>query len=286
MPTLVTDRGIVHYEVYGRGRPVILLHGWLGSWELWRETIELLGKDFRTYAIDFFGFGDSVEYTGDFTFTNYVELVNQFMDRLGIVKAPLVGHSMGGTVSLGMASRHPEKVVKVAVIGSPIEGKSLNPLLKLVGYKGIAQLAYKTPFVIDSTIFLLTRLGTQAGAKVHRMVKEDASKVSLNAFFQSIGTLRDTDLSDEISDLTMPILGFYGKNDVIVSPKQGKVLVQQAPTATEAWFTKSGHFIMKDEPEKFHSTLIEFLNNGASKPQKNGAVAVAAASPSVQVPTS
>ncbi|QPC82203.1 alpha/beta hydrolase [Phototrophicus methaneseepsis] len=282
MPTLVTERGIVHYEVYGRGRPVILLHGWLGSWELWRETIELMGKDFRTYAIDFFGFGDSVEHTGDFTFGNYVELVNQFMDRLGIVKAPLVGHSMGGTVSLGMAARHPEKVVKVAVIGSPIEGKSLNPLLKLVGYKGIAQLAYKTPFVLDSTIFLLTRFG-RAGAPVYEMVRQDASKVSVNAFFQSIGTLRDTDLTNEIADLSLPIMGFYGKHDVIVSPKQGKVLVKHAPTAQEAWFLHSGHFIMKDEPERFHSTLTDFLKNGtSSNPTQN----IQAAERPATVPTS
>jgi pimeloyl-ACP methyl ester carboxylesterase len=126
VPTLVTEQGIVHYETYGRGRPVILLHGWLGSWALWRDTIEILGKEFRTYALDFFGFGDSLDHSANFSVTNYVELVNQFMDRLGIVKAPLIGHSMGGSVSLGVAARYPEKVVKVAVIGSPIQGNSLN----------------------------------------------------------------------------------------------------------------------------------------------------------------
>ena len=133
MPTLVTNSGIVHYESYGRGRPVILLHGWLGSWALWRDTIAELGKEFRTYALDFFGFGDSLNRASGFTVDHYVELVNQFMDKLGIVKAPLIGHSMGGTVSLSMAHRHPEKVVKVAVIGSPINGASLNPFLKLSG---------------------------------------------------------------------------------------------------------------------------------------------------------
>ena len=55
------------------------------------------------------------------------------MDRLGIVKAPLIGHSMGGTVSLATSIRYPEKVVKTAVIGSPIQGKSLNFLLHLSG---------------------------------------------------------------------------------------------------------------------------------------------------------
>jgi pimeloyl-ACP methyl ester carboxylesterase len=41
--SITTDQGIVHYEVYGRGRPIILLHGWLGSWVLWQETMAYLG---------------------------------------------------------------------------------------------------------------------------------------------------------------------------------------------------------------------------------------------------
>ena len=57
--SITTDQGIVHYEVYGRGRLVILLHGWLGSWGLWQETIAFLGQGFRTYALDFWGFGES-----------------------------------------------------------------------------------------------------------------------------------------------------------------------------------------------------------------------------------
>ena len=96
MPTLVTEQGIVHYERFGRGRPVILLHGWLGSWELWRNTIEELGNEFRTYALDFFGFGDSIDRGADFSVANFVSLVDQFMEQLGIPKAPLIGHSMGG----------------------------------------------------------------------------------------------------------------------------------------------------------------------------------------------
>ena len=50
---------MVHYEVYGRGKPVILLHGWLGSWGLWQETMAYLGAFYRTYALDFWGFGES-----------------------------------------------------------------------------------------------------------------------------------------------------------------------------------------------------------------------------------
>ncbi len=260
MATMVTAQGIVHYEAYGRGRPVILLHGWLGSWALWRETIEDLGKDFRTYALDFFGFGESFDRGANFSVDNFVELVHQFMERQGIHKAAIVGHSMGGTVALGVSLKYPEKVVKTVVIGSPIDGKSLNFFLKLSGYRGIANLVYTFPIIRDAFILMMTRIGSKKGGDVHRMVKEDASKVSAESFFESIGTLRDTDLREQIRQLQIPVLGMYGKTDIIVSPKQSKVLLEYAPNSQEEWFDKAGHFPMIDDPQHFHDTLRKFLH--------------------------
>ena len=106
MSSITTDQGIVHYEVYGRGRPVILLHGWLGSWGLWQETMAYLGRFYRTYALDFWGFGESGKKRDTYDVQDFVSLVDQFMDQLGIAQAPLVGHSMGGTVSLAVAIRY------------------------------------------------------------------------------------------------------------------------------------------------------------------------------------
>ncbi len=262
MPIFVTEQGIVHYEKYGRGRPVLLLHGWLGSWALWRDTIEILGHEFSTYALDFFGFGDSFEYTGNFSVDNFVNLVGEFMDRLGIVKAPLIGHSMGGTVSLAAATRFPEKVVKVGVVGSPIQGSSLNLLLKLSGYRAFARLIWTSPPLFRLFLRGYAYLMSRNGKRLGRMITEDVSKVTVDSFFQSIGTLRDTDLRGQIGQLKMPVLGVYGKRDIIVSPKQSRVLKQYVPHSQIAWFEKAGHFPMLDEPEHFHETLRDFLNNG------------------------
>jgi pimeloyl-ACP methyl ester carboxylesterase len=262
VPTLVTEQGIVHYETYGRGRPVILLHGWLGSWALWRDTIEELGKYFRTYALDFFGFGDSLDRATDFSVSTYVEVVYQFMDKLGIVKAPLVGHSMGGSVSLGVAARYPEKVVKVIVIGSPVDGNSLNFFLKLSGYQAIAKLIFAMPIILRTFIWGITHVAAKDGGTLHRMVATDVSKVSVDSFFQSIGTLRETNLRNDLYDLKVPILGIYGRNDVIVHPGQGKLLLKSAPTAYEQWFENSGHFPMMDEPQRFLTTVNDFLHYG------------------------
>jgi pimeloyl-ACP methyl ester carboxylesterase len=269
VPTLVTEQGIVHYEAYGRGRPVLLLHGWLGSWALWRSTIAELGKEFRTYALDFWGFGESGEQGADFSVENFILLVDEFMDRLGIVKAPLVGHSMGGTVSLGSAIRYPEKVVKVIVVGSPIQGSSLSPLLKLAGIRGWMSLAETAPFLftlfmsglkigIRGGSFLLAKDGKALG----NMLAADISGLTVGPFFESISTLRQTDLRPRMNEVKLPVLGVYGKRDLIVNPNQHKVLKQYAPHSKIAWFESSGHFPMMDEPQRFHQTVRDFLNNG------------------------
>lgn len=261
MASLVTDQGIIHYETYGRGRPVLLLHGWLGSWMLWRHTIEDLGKDFRTYALDFWGFGESDSAKGppSFTVDNFVDMVAQFMDKLGIAKAPLIGHSMGGTVSLGTAIRYPEKIVKVAVIGAPIQGSSLNFFLKLSGYPFIASILWTVPLLRRVFIGTLAFLAAKEGRTVSNMVLHDVMQVSMQSFFQSIGTLRQTDLRPRLGEIRVPTLGVYGKRDIIVNPGQRDVLKAGVKQAEIAWYTDTGHFPMIDVPVRFNQDIRNFL---------------------------
>jgi len=267
--TLVTEQGIVHYETFGRGRPVLLLHGWLNSWSVWRGTMEALGQDFKIYAVDFFGFGESGDKGEDFSVNNFTTLVGQFMDRLGIARAPLVGHSMGGTVSLSAALRFPDRVVKVAVVGSPIQGTSLSPLLKFAAWNGWREMADAVPMLytpIRAGLRPLLRgygyIVSRDGKQVGKMLSEDFAKLSVMPFLESIGTLHMTDLRASLKAITIPVLGVYGMEDRIVSPNQYKVLKEYLPSSEIAIFEKSGHFPMNDDPDRFHQTVREFLNRG------------------------
>ena len=100
--------------------------------------MSFLGRYYRTYALDFWGFGESGKKRETYAVQDFVSLVDQFMEQLGIANAPLVGHSMGGTVSLSVAIKYPQRVSKVVVVGSPIVGSSLALPLKLAGYRPIA----------------------------------------------------------------------------------------------------------------------------------------------------
>ena len=258
MSSIVTDRGLVHYESYGRGRPVVLLHGWLESWDHWLRTMEWLGRSCKAYALDFWGFGDSGK-QGGFTVEDYIEMVNQFMERLGIKQAPIIGHSMGGTVSLGLALEHPERAEKVAVVGSPIVGDGLALFLKFAAKRSLASLAYKVPHVLPLGVRILSPLLARDWRTWYGMFARDLSRTTLESFHYSIASLRETDLRSRLKDLDVPALGVYGQGDRIVDPRQGEVLAQCTSLAEIRYFEHSGHFPMLDEPERFHETLCDFL---------------------------
>ena len=255
----------MHYEAYGRGRPVILLHGWLGSWGLWHDTMAYLGQgSYRTYALDFWGFGESGKKRSSYEVQDFVSLVDQFMEQMGIVSAPLVGHSMGGTVSLLVALQFPERVQKVVIIGSPIAGSSLALPLKLAGYRFIAWplfhmmgafrfgMRIASPFICSDPNF-------------PDLMDRDLSRTTLESFLLSISSLRKTNLRSQLGQLKIPVMGMFGAADNIVSPKQGKVLKDSSPDSLLECFPEAGHFIMLDNPAEFMEKLKAFLDNSKEK---------------------
>ena len=261
MSSIVTDQGVVHYEVAGRGRPVILLHGWIGSWDYWADTMARLEGSYRGYALDFWGFGDSGKARNSFNVADFVELVDQFMDRLGIDAAPIIGHSMGGTVALSLALAKPERVKQVAVVGSPIIGTSLSFWLQLAGNESIAQLLWKFPFALPLFLKLFSLRATHKPDIWYKMVMRDVSATTLDSFFSSIRSLYHTDLRENVSKISVPIMGIYGKSDIIVNPNQAGVLKQTAHHSQVELLAGSGHFPMIDEPDLFNQYLVDFLYN-------------------------
>lgn len=265
MSSITTDQGIVHYEVFGRGRPVILLHGWLGSWGLWQDTMTWLGRYYRTYALDFWGFGESGKKRDSYAVQDFVSLVDQFMEQLGIAQAPLVGHSMGGTVSLSVAIQYPQRVSNVVVIGSPINGSSLNFLLKLFGYRLVAYIVHNNLWILRLGFRLLAPLYTR-DRRWPEMMDRDLSKTTLESFLMSIATLRRTDLRPSLDRIRVPVMGMYGDKDIVVDPGQWKPLLEGAPHTRVERFKDAGHFIMLDEPKKFVETIQDFLSCETSSP--------------------
>jgi pimeloyl-ACP methyl ester carboxylesterase len=262
LSSIVTDKGIVHYEVDGRGKPLVFLHGWLGSWGVWRSTMLTISdlRQYKIYALDFWGFGDSAKRSAPFfTVSSYVFMVDQFMEIMGIAQAPMIGHSMGGTVAMNLALEHPSRVEKVIVIGSPMIGSSLNILLKLAGRQFIASLVWSNLGLLRLGLRIFSSQLARDGSKLYRMIEKDLSQTTVEAFWWSIASLREINLKPYLSQIKVPTLAVCGTKDNIVHPSQARIIGEQVKGAQVEWMEGSKHFPMLDEPERFTSVLLDFL---------------------------
>jgi len=255
MSIIVVDHQMVHYEVFGHGRPVVFLHGWLGSWRYWFPTMECVAENFRTYSFDFWGFGESRRKSTYESIQNYSDQVIRFLDELGIDRCLLVGHSMGGMVAVKTAINHPKRISRVAAVGAPIVGDSLSWLLKLIDRPIMADAFARVPWFRR---YMFHRfLGETTDPAVEEIL-DDSVKSSSTTLRNAVGSMWRTDLRPELSRLSVPTLIVHGGRDEIVHPNQAD-LFDDNPVAEVVVMPESRHFPFLDEPEVFNDILIRFL---------------------------
>ena len=100
----------IHYKTEGTGKPIILLHGFLESLEMWNDFTKSLLHKFTVIRIDLPGFGNSETISSVHTMELMADTVKAVMDHEEIKAAVIVGHSMGGYASLAFAEKYPEKL--------------------------------------------------------------------------------------------------------------------------------------------------------------------------------
>ena len=221
--------------------------------------MSFLGRYYRTYALDFWGFGESGKKRETYAVQDFVSLVDQFMEQLGIANAPLVGHSMGGTVSLSVAIKYPQRVSKVVVVGSPIVGSSLALPLKWAGYRPIAFMLFN----MMGTFRFGIKVASPFICRDERfadMMDRDLSRTTVESFLRSIASLRRTDLRPMLGQIHIPAMGMYGDRDVIVDPRQWEPMKKGITHAHIERFPSAGHFPMLEEPQNFSERLKSFLD--------------------------
>ena len=108
------------------GPPLLLLHGFGGDINIWVFNQEALATERAVYAIDLPGHGGSTKDVGEGDLASFVDVVAGFMDAMGIEKAHIFGHSMGGAVAGSLAISYPERVQSVALIASAGLGEEIN----------------------------------------------------------------------------------------------------------------------------------------------------------------
>lgn len=247
MSVIVIQDQIVHYEILGRGRPLIFLHGWVGSWRYWIPSMQAASVSFRTYAVDLWGFGDTAKNTAGYSLEQQTNLLDQFLQELGIGKVALIGHGLGAVVALLFAARFSKNVDRVMAVGLPNGNGSLNPRLLAGSPSELADwLSGRTP--------------------TSETARQDTPKADPQAIQLSLAELPGADPGSLPSRLTTPCLVVYGQNDPAIGLPSAEVAFALPEHVHQIVFEQSGHFPMLDEANKFHRLMADFLalNSGAS----------------------
>ena len=108
----------VYFKAIGNNKPVILVHGFLENHKMWNNVVEALKEDHRVYTLDLLGHGKSDGMCDIHTMEQQAMLINDLMDREKIWQATIIGHSMGGYISLAFAEMYPEKVAGLGLLNS------------------------------------------------------------------------------------------------------------------------------------------------------------------------
>jgi pimeloyl-ACP methyl ester carboxylesterase len=247
MSAIIIENGLVHYEALGRGKPLIFIHGWLGSWRYWVSTMDGLSDRYRTYALDLWGFGDSDRRSDGYSLSGYVALVQRFMDELGLWQAPIVGHTLGGVVALRFAASAPDRVEQVMAVGLPLNGSSIaRPLATFSGG--------------DHDIG--ARILGRRQITSYPEVQMEADKTDTSALTSSVQAVLESELVDDIEAVQVPVLIVYGKGDTLIQPPPDEWDYDFEDNVRAVLLEESRHFPMLDEANKFNRLLRGFLETG------------------------
>lgn len=245
MSAILLDGGIVHYEVLGRGRPVIFLHGWVGSWRYWIPSLQTVGLNFRAYALDFWGFGDTAREPANYSLEKQTALLDQFLQELGIGKVALVGHGLGGLVGLLYTLRHPNVVDRIMAIDVPVDLSAVNSRLRSESAVSLAD--------------WLTGKNPEADA-----ARADAAKADPAALAASFNDPDWFNIAGKLLGMNSACLLVYGQNDPAISiPLLDPALT---PSMLHLLLLEGmGHFPMFDDASRFQRLLTDFFALGSGE---------------------
>jgi len=238
----------IHYKVWGKGEPVVLLHGAMEYWKEWKNQIPYLAKKYKVIVVDTRGHGESTFTDVPFTYDLFAEDIVAVMNHAHLDSANIVGYGDGGIIAMEIAMKYPQRVRKIVAIGSNCkpDTTAVYPeiLQKVKGWE------------IDKMAFYL-----------QMKFKENPNPKLLGLFAKRMQTLMLTQpnlTSDDLDKIKCPVLFMVGDHDVI-RISHTDYMYENVPNGFLSVIPGTTHYCIKEKPTVVNATIHDFLQWDAVK---------------------
>jgi pimeloyl-ACP methyl ester carboxylesterase len=255
------------YLVGGEGEPVVFVHGWPTYSYLWRHQMSALADSFCVFALDLPGCGDSekpsdVQYSLDF----FSDVLNSFLNAMGVGQVTLVSHDLGGPISLLWAVRHPERLARLVIMDTmpyPDLPWMIRLMLPAARLPGIGHL-------------LVSRRGLRAALHIGTVGKgvvndalvaaydrpyagEPAARKILLRVLTELDPREMVEIAQNLERIAAPTLILWAEKDPSAPLSIARRLQADIQCATLKTIPNCGHFLTEDQPGEVTQLLLEFL---------------------------
>ena len=268
----------VIYRSIGSGPPVVLIHGMVNSSRHWESVALRLADSYRVIAPDLLGHGDSARPRGDYSIGAHAASIRDLLAAIGVERATIVGHSLGGGVAMQYFWQFPQRVERLALVSSGGLGPDVSPMLRSAAMPGVGAL-----LAVAANRRLLagmrdvgTRLesrGSHVGVVLQQLARAmrplehpDARKAFLHTL-RGVIDVRGQRVSarDRLYLLTgFPTLVVWGGRDNTIPIAHGRALHEEVPGSRFVTLPGAAHFPHIEDPAGLAEALRDWL--GSTEP--------------------
>jgi pimeloyl-ACP methyl ester carboxylesterase len=248
--------GNISYQDQGKGPAVLLIHAFPLNSRMWESEIAALSGRFRVIAPDVRGFGDS-QPPSAWTMEDMADDLNEFLDKLGVQDASIVGVSMGGYIALTFWSKYPNRVRQL--VHSNSRARADNDTEKAARNEMIAALEQSGSAILPDRM-LPRLLQPNPIPEVARNVRNMIQQANGAAAAYAVMAMRDRmDFSTLLHRVACPMMVIAGENDVIIRVEEARAIADAVSGGVFVKIPNSGHLSNLENPEAYISALSTFL---------------------------
>jgi pimeloyl-ACP methyl ester carboxylesterase len=250
---------VVTFSDTGKGRVVVLLHGFLGAKEIWQSTISNLSKSYRVIAIDLPGHGGTANFGYAHSMDLMAKCVKAVLDSLRLKKYVLIGHSMGGYVGLAFADLFPDHLRGLCLFHSTAYADVLE---KKKDRLRAIELVKKS-----KAVYTKTTIQNLFATKNLKYLKEEiafaytiAKQTNQRGIIAALHGMRDRPARDLLVGwLQYPMMMVIGELDNVLPYEQLLSQSEMIPNKTILYLEHDGHFGFLESPRISNKALRQFL---------------------------